>query len=182
MRIVCDSSTIIALERINYLWLLEKIAQEVFIPPTVSKEIQSKKSSNLPACFKVKEPGNNFFIKQNRGTLHVGEVEAICLAKDVKADLIILDDKKARKLAEKEGLKVAGLLALLIMAKEKGFIKRVKPLIDDLKRNSFYNGKWIPIKEPLPLNGMQYVGFGRPLSKEQLNKLAQPLFKKAIHQ
>ena len=68
--------------------------------------------------------------KQIRESLHLGEIEAIALAGEIKADLIILDDKKAREFAEKEGLKVAGLLALLIIAKEKRIIERVKTFVD----------------------------------------------------
>lgn len=99
MRIVCDSSTIIALEKINHLWLLENFSEEILIPPAVNKEIKSKKGINLPACFRVEEAKDKLYIEQNRKNLQIGEVEAITLAKDIKADLIILDDKKARKLA-----------------------------------------------------------------------------------
>jgi len=152
LRIVCDSSTIIALERINYLWLLENLAEEILIPQAVNKEIKGKKGINLPACFRIEEAKDKLYIRQNRKNLHIGEVEAIALAKDIKADFIILDDKTARNLAEKEGLKVAGLLALLIMAKEKGIIKRVKPIVDDLKRHSFFVGKDI-YAEILKLSG-----------------------------
>jgi len=42
LRIVCDSSTIIALERINHLWLLEALAEEILIPHAVNKEIKTK--------------------------------------------------------------------------------------------------------------------------------------------
>lgn len=141
MRIVCDSSTIIALERINHLWLLENLAEEILIPHAVSKEIKTKRGINLPACFRIQEAKNKLYIRQNRKDLHIGEVEAIALAKEIKADLIILDDKKARRLAEKEGLKVSGLLAFIIVAKERGIIKRVKPIVDDLKNHNFFVGK-----------------------------------------
>jgi predicted nucleic acid-binding protein len=141
LRIVCDSSTIIALERINHLWLLENLAEEILIPHAVSKEIKTKRGINLPSCFKVEEAKNKLYIKQNRKNLHIGEVEAIALAKEIKADLIILDDRKARRFAEKEGLKVSGLLAMIIMAKEKGIIKNVKPVVDDLKKQNFFVGK-----------------------------------------
>ena len=146
MRIVCDSSAIIALERINYLWLLESLAEEIIIPYAVNKEIRSKKGINLPACFRVEEARDKLYIRQNRKYLHIGEVEAIAIAKDIKADLIILDDRKARKFAEKEGLKVAGLPVLLIMAKKKGIIEKVKPIIDDLKRHNFFIGEDIYIE------------------------------------
>lgn len=152
MRIVCDSSTIIALQKINHLWLLENFAEEIFIPHDVNKEIRTKKYIDLPAYLKVREAKDKNYIRQNREYLHIGEVEAIALAKEIKADFVILDDRKARRFAEKEGLKVSGLLALIIMAKEKGIIKRVKPIIDDLKSHSFFIGEDI-YDEVLKLSG-----------------------------
>lgn len=152
MRIVCDSSAIIALERINYLWLLESLSEDIIIPYAVNKEIRSKKGINLPMCIRVEEARDRLYIRRNRKYLHLGEVEAIALAKDIKADLIILDDKKARKFAEKEGLKVAGLPVLLIRAKKKGIIEKVKPVIDDLRRHSFFMGEDIYV-EILKLSG-----------------------------
>jgi hypothetical protein len=152
LKIVCDASTIIALERINYLWLLEALAEEILIPHAVDKEITTQKAVNLPAYFKVKEAKDKHFIRQNREYLHTGESEAIALAKEIKADLVILDDRKARRLAEKEGLKVSGLLALIIMAKEKGIIKRVRPIVDELQSHSFFVGKDLYI-EILKLSG-----------------------------
>lgn len=152
MRIVCDSSTLIALERINHLWLLEKFAEEILIPHAVDKEIKKKKGVNLPVCVRIEEAKDKLYIQQNRKNFHIGEVEAIALAKDIKADLVILDDKEARKLAEKEGLKVTGLLALVIMAKKRGIIARVKPIVDDLRRHGFFVGKDIYV-EILKLSG-----------------------------
>ncbi len=152
MRIVCDSSTIIALERINHLWLLGTLAEEILIPPAVNKEIKTKKVINLPECFRIKEAKNKLYIRQHKKNLHIGEVEAVALAREVKADFVILDDKKARRLAEKEGLKVSGLLALLILAKEKGIIKRVKPIVDELQSHGFFVRKDLYI-EILKLSG-----------------------------
>ena len=71
-------------------------------------------------------------------TLGRGESEAIALAKEVKADLVILDDEKARKAAISEGLRITGLLAFLVQAKEKDIIKRVKPLMDNLRQRGFF--------------------------------------------
>ena len=73
--------------------------------------------------------------------LDLGESEVIVLAKEIKADMIILDEEKARKIAISEGLKVTGLLAFLIHAKEKGWIMEVKPLLDELKVKGFFMGE-----------------------------------------
>lgn len=73
--------------------------------------------------------------------LHVGESEAIVLAEEMGADLIILDDNRARKAARVRGFRVVGTLAILRQAKEKGFISALKPVLDDLRSADFYIGK-----------------------------------------
>lgn len=54
--------------------------------------------------------------------LHPGEREAICLAHEVGADLIILDERKARGIAESLGLKVTGLIGILDQGAEQGLL------------------------------------------------------------
>ena len=67
---------------------------------------------------------------------------------------------------------------------ENGEVKHVKgviPVVDGVRYDFVYQnyeqGKWVPIENP-PAPGLQYAGFGKPLSNEQLNKLAQPMGKK----
>jgi uncharacterized protein len=61
--------------------------------------------------------------------LHAGESEAITLALERRCDAIILDDKMARETAGRLGLRVIGTLGLLILAKEKGVVSEIRPLI-----------------------------------------------------
>jgi len=63
-------------------------------------------------------------VNQLHAVLQLGESEAIVLAKELQADLLILDEEKGRELAEGEGLRVAGILALIMRAKEKGWMPR----------------------------------------------------------
>ena len=51
--------------------------------------------------------------------------------------MIILDDRKARQLANELGIKVTGTIGNLIVAIDKGFITDVYSLIDDIKNSSF---------------------------------------------
>ena len=73
-----------------------------------------------------------------RALLDTGESEAIALAKEIDADLIILDDADARDTAIEEGLDVVGLLAFLVLAKEEGIINQVRPLLDALRQQGFF--------------------------------------------
>ena len=59
------------------------------------------------------------------------------LAIEKNADIVILDDKDARKIARGFGLKVTGTIGVLMLAKRRGVIKEVKPLIEELIREGF---------------------------------------------
>jgi predicted nucleic acid-binding protein len=73
-----------------------------------------------------------------RMVLHAGESEALALAKEIDADLMILDDEKAKDTARAEGLSVVGLLASLVTTKKWGSIEQVRPLLDALKQQGFF--------------------------------------------
>ncbi len=61
-----------------------------------------------------------------------GEREAIALALESKADLVILDDRQGRRVARAKGLAVTGTIGLLIEAREKGLIPSVRRELDRL--------------------------------------------------
>jgi predicted nucleic acid-binding protein len=65
-----------------------------------------------------------------------GESEAIHLAKERNANLILLDDKKARRVAEEHGLTVTGTLGILLIAHQKGFVE-MPAILRDLLRCGF---------------------------------------------
>jgi hypothetical protein len=65
-----------------------------------------------------------------------GENAAIALAHHLGSPLLI-DDKTARKIASRSGVSVVGTAAVLIEAKRKRLVRRVKPLIEDLKRGGY---------------------------------------------
>ena len=82
-----------------------------------------------------------------------GETEAITLASEVSADLLLTDDRKARLVAERLRLKCAGLLGLLIRGKSTGRIRSVKSMIDTLQeRGGLYLAEAV-IAEALKLAG-----------------------------
>lgn len=71
-----------------------------------------------------------------------GEAEAIALAIILKSQtqftpIIILDDRKARRIAQQVGLTITGLVGVLLRAKRLGIIGAVKPILDDLNVANF---------------------------------------------
>ncbi len=72
-----------------------------------------------------------------------GEAETIVLALEQRPDIVLIDDLKARKFAKIKGLKIIGTLGLLLMAKQEGMIKEIKPLISELVLNNIRINKSI---------------------------------------
>ncbi|MBI5303457.1 MAG: DUF3368 domain-containing protein [Chloroflexi bacterium] len=81
-----------------------------------------------------------------------GEAEAIVLAQELGADLVIIDERIARKHARRLGLKLTGTLGVLLEAKEHGFISAVKPLIEELVQGGIRLGADV-IEESVRLAG-----------------------------
>ena len=67
-----------------------------------------------------------------------GEAEAIFLAKELNADMLIIDERMGYKIAQSQKIVSIGTLTVLQVAKEKQLIKKVKPLLDEM----IEKGRW----------------------------------------
>ena len=148
MRVVCNSTVLIALSRIGHLWLLEKLFGRLTIPAAVYNDVVVKGSGRPGAkdvaearWIHVRKVRNVSVVEGLTSVLHQGEAEAIVLAREIGADLTILDDNLARETARIKEFNVTGTLALLRRAKEKGLIPELKPLLDALRSARFYIGE-----------------------------------------
>ena len=69
-----------------------------------------------------------------------GESESVMLYKEIHADFLLIDDKKARSIAENLGVSCIGVIGLLSVARNRGFIKELKPLFETFLQNKrFYS-------------------------------------------
>ena len=127
MRVVSNASPLIFLSKLGELDLLEFCFSEINIPEAVRIEIGDLPLPSFVQVKKISEFGRHY-VAGAVGTLHVGELEAMVLAKEIEADLVLLDDLRSRRKAERMGLKILGTIGLLKLASAKGGIKHEKLL------------------------------------------------------
>jgi predicted nucleic acid-binding protein len=134
--VVSDSSPVIALARIGRLELLPKLYQQVLIPASVYRELQHphRRFPLDPDSWPwlVVRPVQDIGRVARLGQLDPGEAEAIILAVEVGADVVLVDERKGRKAATDMGLRVLGVLGILAEAKRAGLIDRIEPVLDEL--------------------------------------------------
>lgn len=145
--VVVDSTCLIALERIDQLDILTRLFPDIVAPPTVAEEF----GSSLP-WLSVRRVSNDFSAAALQTQLHRGEAEAIALAGEIPAERIILDDKKARRIARDLGLRVIGTVGVILLAKRARLVPVCRPLLDSLVREGFYVSEAL-YREALDLAG-----------------------------
>lgn len=125
--------------------MLSDLYREVLIPPGVVAELQAKPDAALPeverflAMAHVRTPGNDALVRALSAELGAGEAAAIALAAEAPDALLIMDDADGRRLARGLGLRVTGLVGVLIEAKARGIIPVISPLLDQLMAE----GLWV---------------------------------------
>jgi predicted nucleic acid-binding protein len=143
MKVISNTSPLCYLILIDEINVLQILFNEIIIPEAVYSElidlgapdVVRKWIMQLPKWIKVEQVTEvKFDPILNR--LHIGEREAILLAKELSADLIILDERLARKIAMDKGLNVTGLLGILIEASTRGIVD-LPTAIEKLNRTTF---------------------------------------------
>ena len=140
MLVVSNTSPILNLAIVDRLILLEQQFGEILIPGAVLDELkinekrpgsQAIREAISVGWIQLREVSNQPLTQLLKQTLDNGEAEAIALAVELKADWTLLDEREGRKVAKSLGLKVTGILGVLLRAKQAD-IKSLQPVIDDL--------------------------------------------------
>ncbi len=157
--VVADTGAIISLIHINRLSLIEQVLGEFFIPYAVWEELNKydypefDKDQVSKLREKTIEIGTTNHLSM---IMDLGESEAVILYEELKADFLLIDDSKARKVAESLNLNCLGSLGLLLKAKEKGYVQELKS----------YFEKWLKV--------------GRHFSKPLLNEILEKVDEEKI--
>ena len=134
MIVIADTGPVISLAVIGKLDILDALFDQIAIPPAVWRELEKYiKAFSIPQVLKYKDC---VVFVRNRARfledLDDGETEAIQLYSEMKADLLLIEDKDARSFAESQGISCMGTPGILILAKRQGLIPCLRPLFAEL--------------------------------------------------
>lgn len=142
--VVSNTSPISNLALLGYLEVIAQLYQVVYIPEAVVRELRASSlvrphlEASLQQGFLQQVPLQD---RQNVRLLqHIlddGESEAIALAQEQSADLLLIDERAGRTVAANLGLEITGVLGILLEAKTKTLLPRVEPLLTNLQAIGF---------------------------------------------
>lgn len=141
MLVVADSSPLIALVNIDSVAVLPRLFQQIVIPPKIAAELalparpESVQSfiQNPPPWLVIRKPLNVEMIPD----IHDGEREAISLAQELRAQLLLIDDKDGKRAARERDVPVTGTLGVIERAAQQGFLD-LSDAFERLKRTDFW--------------------------------------------
>lgn len=142
MLAVSNTSPVSNLAYIGHLELLKAQFSTVWIPDAVAHELAAHpdqaarvgvQNALQEKWLRIQAAQDSRLLRLLLLQLHQGEAEAIALATDLKADIVLMDEQEGRQLASRTGLAVTGVLGILLRAKHTGESAAVKPEIDSLR-------------------------------------------------
>lgn len=147
MIVVADSSPLIALSRIGRLGLLQQMFGRLMVPDAVWREVTGCDPARAGVAEMLQTPwierrsvSDMSLVNLLRQDLGAGESEAIVLAREVKADMLLIDERLGRSAATRLGLPITGLVGILIDARRSGLLPDADAVILELRTKA---GFWI---------------------------------------
>ena len=155
--VVLNNTPLAALWAIGRLDILRELFGEVLIPEAVRSEFLSRDPGDRARtlddaswirCAEVSQPKHVLAF----AGLDRGEAEVLALAEELDARLVVLDEKKARRYAERLGLPKTGTVGLLLLAKERGLIDSLQVWLERLRRAGLH------LTDALVLQALEIAG------------------------
>ena len=140
MIVISDSTPLIALVNIAYVDVLQQMFGSVIVPAAVARELGDSKRPQAVQEF-IASPPTWLSIRaasliEAIPDIHDGEREAISLAKELHADLLLIDDADGREAAIQRGIATVRTLRLLTDAANRGLLD-LKTAFDRLAQTNF---------------------------------------------
>lgn len=132
MIVVSDTSAITSLLQVRRVELLARLYGDISIPEAVQKELL-RTHPVLPDFLRVRQTEKQADVQRLCAELDLGEAEAIVLAKEISADYLLIDETLGRQVAMREGLRVIGLLGVLLEGKDRGYISSIREVTSELE-------------------------------------------------
>ena len=132
MIVVSDTSPVTSLIHIGRLSLLRDLYGEVLVPEAVHREL-GRTHPDLPSFLEVRQAQDREAVRRLESYLDLGEAEAIVVAKETHADLLLIDERLGRQVAAREGVPISGLVGVLLDAKRQNLIGSVREVVAQLE-------------------------------------------------
>ncbi len=145
MLAVSDTSPLLNLAIVGRLALLRQQLGEVWIPPAVLDElrVESDRPGSQQLCqavregwLRVEQLEDQSVAQMLRRELDWGEAEAIALALQSQAAWTLLDEREGRRIAKSLGLRVTGILGVLLRARREGQLSSVQSAMEELREKA----------------------------------------------
>jgi len=139
--VIADTGALISLGLIGRIDLIEKVFGDFYIANAVWEELKAYKNPAFDVDLLFELEKKVVKIRSKNHLLVImdyGESESVILYEEVGADYLLIDDNKARILAESFNVNCIGSLGLLVKAKEKGLIKDLRPIFVKFLENERY--------------------------------------------
>ncbi|WP_411813200.1 DUF3368 domain-containing protein [Chlorogloeopsis sp. ULAP02] len=139
MIIVSNTSPISNLAKVGQLSLMQQIYGRVLIPCAVHEELLDERAGETvitvvqsATWMEIQSVQNRKLVDELRTRVNIGEAEAIALAVEVEANRLLIDERLGRQAATDLGLKITGVLGILLLAKHHKLITEIKPIMSSL--------------------------------------------------
>ena len=162
LKVVSNSSPLIHLAKIGLLDLLAEEFGEILVPRAVWHETVEE-GGGLPdseviahaSWIRILEAPPSPLLTSLLTSLDQGEAEAIALALDTEADMVLLDETEARQVTDSHGIRKTGVVGVLIRARRQGRIDSLSDVVGQLSTTGFHLTRQICQK------ALEAVGEGR---------------------
>lgn len=143
MIVVADTSVILNLCFLGHESLLPVLFGTVHAPPEVEAEFLRLAGADIrfqglvfPGFIQRTAPLTKAYAWAHSPVLHAGEIAALSLALELRADLVLMDEAEGRAAATALKLTTMGLLGILLQARQRSLISSVAPLLDRLEQEA----------------------------------------------